>query len=199
MLHASSQIDLSNSADSEGGTRIDAGAQSRANLDLVRSGDREQWEQLLSRMERRCLALAWRILNDSHLAADAVQDGFLKAYLARQSLRSSEDFERWLLATIANAARDLERSRSRRPEIGVEEHAQHAAPEPRAGADDDERLRWALAQLDEQSRVTFLLVHQEGFSYEAVSEAFGWPAGTVRSKLHRARLKLRELLKKREA
>ncbi|MFH0938989.1 MAG: RNA polymerase sigma factor [Planctomycetota bacterium] len=122
----------------------------------LRSGDMDSWERLLSRLERRCLALAWRILKDSHLAADAVQDGFMRA------LQPS--------VTTVIADTDME-----------------------------ERLRNALASLDEQTRLIFLLVHQEGFSYQEVAREFSWPVGTVRSKLHRARLQLREQLLRRFA
>ena len=161
----------------------------------LRSGDRACWERFLRRMERRCLALAWRMLNDPHLAADSVQEGFLKAYLNRSSMREDGREEQWLLSIVANTARDAARSAKRRPEQTDAELITRSAVEPVPEVLLEEKLRLALAALDEVSRVCFLLVHQEGFTYEQVAVEFGWPLGTVRSRLHRARLRLRELLK----
>ncbi len=171
-------------------------------IESLRAGDAGCWERLLIRMERRALALSWRILNDAHLAADAVQNAFVKAYTRRSALHAGSDVERWLLAIVANAARDMARQNARahgRIQGNAEELAQraeHAAPEV-CESEMEQRLRVALSKLDEESRVLFLLVHQEGFSYEAVAKELGWPLGTVRSTLHRARLRLRELLRNR--
>jgi len=164
-------------------------------VESLRSGSVVHWERLLGRMERRCLSLAWRILNDSHLAADAVQEGYLKAYSGRATLHASSDVERWLLAIVANAARDMARSKSRASEPVSQVPDDLAAPLNLAAASDvEEQLHAALAKLDEPARIIFLLVHQEGFSYEAVAREFGWPIGTVRSTLHRARRRLKGLM-----
>jgi RNA polymerase sigma-70 factor, ECF subfamily len=168
---------------------------SSSQVAALHAGDGTCWNQFLSRMEKRCLALAWRILNDSHLAADAVQSGFMSAYRARRVLHASSAVEQWLLTTVANAARDAARKRERAGNAieELQQNAQNISAADSAGECENE-IRSALAKLDEQSRLTFLLVHQEGFSYQDVAMAFGWPIGTVRSKLHRARLRLRELL-----
>jgi RNA polymerase sigma-70 factor, ECF subfamily len=169
-------------------------------LDALRNGDGLCWERLLHRMEKRCLALAWRVLNDSHLAADAVQNGFLCAYRARASLRSNSQIEQWLLTIVANAAREAARVRQRTQAAlqEIQEQRARATLPGSEGGDKEDALQGALSQLDEQSRLTFLLVHQEGFTYQEVAVAFGWPVGTVRSKLHRARMRLRELLQGRQ-
>lgn len=185
---------------------VDATAASRSALaepvDALRAGDAACWERLLVRMERRALSLAWRILGDVHLAADAVQNAYVKAYTNRAALHAGSDVERWLLAISANAARDLARQQARtnstlQPDEAWAKRADRIAPDAHEN-ELEPRLRAALAKLDDDSRVLFLLVHQEGFTYEAVAKEFGWPLGTVRSTLHRARLKLRELLGARE-
>ena len=164
--------------------------------DALRSGHTTEWERLLVRLERRCLALAWRVLNDEHLAADAVQDGFLRAYRGRISLRQDGNAERWILAAVANASRDMARTQIRAGKVLEQMKMMPPAENAMTGGSENEfRLRRALAQLDEQARLTFLLVHQEGFSYQEVAHEFGWPVGTVRSKLHRARMRLREILR----
>src|SRR5262245_57559195 len=91
--------------------------------------DKAFWERLFVRMERRCLALAWRISSDAHLAEDAVQEGFLRAFRAQELLRPDTDVERWLLAIVANAARDMVRSRRRDLPSDTE------APPPQLGRD----------------------------------------------------------------
>jgi len=159
----------------------------------LQAGDVARWEQIFTRLERRCMTLAWRILNDREAAADAVQEAFLRTYRSRASLRTGAHVDRWVISTVGNVALDALRLRKR----GAKAASQIA--EPRAASSDapGEQEEWlwkALSQLDEQSRLTFLLVHQEGLSYAEVAAEFGWPPGTVRSKLHRTRLRLRELL-----
>lgn len=176
-----------------------AAAGTSESLDALRAGDTPAWERLLVRMERRALALAWRIVSDAHLAADAVQDAFVKAYTRRCALHAGSDVERWLLAIVANAARDMARQKARTLGVlhdNIPDVAERAAGALTAVVESEleQRLRWALSRLDEEARVVFLLVHQEGFTYEAVAKEFGWPLGTVRSTLHRTRLRLRELL-----
>lgn len=175
-------------------------ASCNATLQSLREGERVEWERLFRRMERRCLALAWRILNDSHLAADAVQEGWLKAYRNRSDLGPHSRAEHWLLATVANAARDAVRARVRDEsarERLVSRSSATYREEP--GTNEmEEPLREALGRLDESTRLVFLLVHQEGLSYRQVADEFGWPIGTVRSRLHRARQTLRSMLKHEE-
>jgi len=161
----------------------------------IREGNPRDWEALLSRVERRCLALATRLLNDPHLGSDAVQEGFLRAYGAREQLRPDSNVESWLIACVANTARDMARKRARTNSVDLS-RPDNWAP---AGAgervdEQEERLREALARLDETPRLIFLLVFQEGFSYEEVARQLNIPVGTVRSRLSRVRERLREIL-----
>lgn len=200
MAMASAVADDQRTAQTPGALPAQAGAEP---IEALRAGDAPNWERLLVRMERRALALAWRILGDAHLAADAVQNAFVNAYTSRGALHSGSDAERWLLAIVANAARDLARKQARTQEkmqphdTELELQSDCSVPEARE-SEWEPRLRAALAKLDDESRVLFLLVHQEGYSYEAVARELGWPLGTIRSTLHRARLKLREILRTRE-
>jgi RNA polymerase sigma-70 factor (ECF subfamily) len=163
----------------------------------LRSGDLAAWERLFAVVESACLVCATRLLGDPHLAADAVQDGFLKAYRARATLRDDLDRRAWLVACVANAARDLSRQRGRRRwhPMGDTEPSLPAPPESDARED---ALRLALADLDPDHAALLLLVHGEGIPYREAAERLGLTVGTVRSRLHRAREDLRERLLARQ-
>jgi RNA polymerase sigma-70 factor (ECF subfamily) len=163
----------------------------------LQAGDLAQWEQLFIRLERRCMALASRILGDSHAAADAVQEAFMRTFKARATLKEGCRVDQWLISAVGNAALDALRARRRgaRALSSIPPASAPSRSSSEPGPGEQEEWLWnALAQLDEQSRLIFLLVHQEGLSYADVAAEFGWPIGTVRSKLHRARQRLRELL-----
>jgi RNA polymerase sigma-70 factor (ECF subfamily) len=165
--------------------------------ELLRQGDSVCWEKVLSGLQTRCQSLAWRILNDVDLASDAVQEGFLRAYRARSTIRDDVQVEKWILAIVANAARDAARSQVR--ERRKVERLTPPAPTqytPHSSNSMEDALREALATLDADARLIFLLVHQEGFSYQEVASEMSWPMGTVRSTLHRTRMQLQELLHK---
>jgi RNA polymerase sigma-70 factor (ECF subfamily) len=168
-----------------------------ADLSGLRGGHPRAWEALLTHVERRCLALATRLLNDPELGSDAVQEGFLRAFSAREQLRPDSNVESWLIACVANTARDLARKRAaaNSADQAGADNFRWSVPAARPDADErEERLRAALARLEEMPRLIFLLVFQEGHSYEEVARQLGIPIGTVRSKLSRARERLREML-----
>jgi RNA polymerase sigma-70 factor (ECF subfamily) len=181
----------------------DADAVSRA-----RDGDHEAFRVLVERYQGRAYRLAARLLRDPDLARDAVQEGFLKAYgsLARFEGRSA--FYTWLYRLVFNLCIDMKRrDRSRRHVAWDDEVARQVSPAaeaapseaPKPGeAFDRVELRAALAeaieQLPEDARRTLLLREVDGLSYAEIAEALDIPKGTVMSRLHHARRRVRELL-----
>jgi RNA polymerase sigma-70 factor (ECF subfamily) len=166
-------------------------------------GDQWAFGRLAEHYQSACYGLAWRLLGDSDLAADATQEAFLHAYQAIARYRGGV-FRSWLLRITANASYDLLRRSQRRPTTTLPDTADGEADLPDAAADDPaasasrremfRRLERALGSLPEDQRAAVILCDVYGMDYGEVAVATRSALGTVKSRLHRGRLRLRELL-----
>jgi RNA polymerase sigma-70 factor (ECF subfamily) len=174
--------------------------------ELVRramAGDRMAFSRLMEHYQSACYGLAWRLLGNPDQAADAVQDAFIHAYTAIDRYRGGI-FRSWLLRITANARYDILRRAQRRPsqalpdpEEGERELPDTAAPNPVAEAARSEMYRYleaALRQLPEDQRIAIVLCDVYGMDYNDVAATTASALGTVKSRIHRGRLRLRELL-----
>ncbi|MER0244955.1 sigma-70 family RNA polymerase sigma factor [Streptomyces sp. HSW2009] len=166
-----------------------------------RSGDRDALGELYDEHAQVLYRYALRVTGDWAEAEDVVSATFLEAWRGREKLRPGEENLRpWLLGIATNIMRRNARARRRRdvalarvPERGsvpdfVDDLVTHLA--------DTEQLRVAraaLARLRRRDREVFTLVVWAGLDYAAAAEVLGVPVGTVRSRLSRARGRLREL------
>ncbi len=167
------------------------------------SGDRTAFAQLMEHYQSACYGLAWRLLGDPDQAADATQDAFIHAYRAIGAYRGGI-FRSWLLRITANASYDILRRQQRRPasplpdpEEGAPELPDATATDPHAEAGRAEMYRHlerALAHLPEDQRTAIVLCDVYGMDYNEVARLTGSALGTVKSRIHRGRLRLRELL-----
>jgi len=167
------------------------------------AGDRTAFTQLMEHYQSACYGLAWRLLSDADQAADATQDAFIHAYRAIGSYRGGI-FRSWLMRITANASYDILRRQQRRPssplpdpEEGAPELPDVAAVDPHAEASRAEmyrHLELALARLPEDQRTAIVLCDVYGMDYNEVAAMTGSALGTVKSRIHRGRLRLRELL-----
>jgi RNA polymerase sigma-70 factor (ECF subfamily) len=167
------------------------------------SGDRGAFTQLVEHYQSACYGLAWRLLGDPDQAADAAQDAFVHAYDAIAKYRGGL-FRSWMLRITANASYDILRRAQRRPtttlpdaEAGEAELADLAAPDPAAEAGRSELYRHldaALRYLPEDQRTAVVLCDVYGMDYGEVASATESALGTVKSRIHRGRLRLRELM-----
>jgi RNA polymerase sigma-70 factor (ECF subfamily) len=167
------------------------------------TGDRLAFTVLIEHYQSACYGLAWRLLGDRELAADATQDAFVHAYNAISGFRGGI-FRSWLLRITANASYDLLRRAQRRPtqalpdpEEGGVELPDIAAVNPVAEAARSElyrHLERALQRLPEDQRTAVVLCDVYGMDYNEVAAATHSALGTVKSRIHRGRLRLRELL-----
>ena len=166
-------------------------------------GDRTAFAQLMEHYQSACYGLAWRLLGDPDQAADATQDAFIHAYRAMGSYRGGI-FRSWLLRITANASYDILRRQQRRPtsplpdpEEGAPELPDAAAVNPDVEATKAEMYRHlerALARLPEDQRTAIVLCDVYGMDYNEVAAMTQSALGTVKSRIHRGRLRLRELL-----
>lgn len=167
------------------------------------AGDRTAFAQLMEHYQSACYGLSWRILGDPDQAADATQDAFIHAYRAIGAFRGGI-FRSWLLRITANASYDILRRQQRRP-AGPLPDPDEGAPElPDAGAVNPveeatrselyRHLEVALQQLPHDQRVAVALCDVYGMDYSEVAATTDSALGTVKSRIHRGRLRLRELM-----
>ncbi len=167
------------------------------------SGERTAFAQLMEHYQSACYGLAWRLLRDPEQAADATQDAFIHAYKAIGSYRGGI-FRSWLLRITANASYDMLRRAQRRPssplpdpDEGGPELPDLGAVNPLAEATKSElyrHLEVALRRLPEDQRTAVVLCDVYGMDYNEVASMTQSALGTVKSRIHRGRLRLRELL-----
>lgn len=138
------------------------------------------------------------LTGDAALAEDIVQEVSLKAIQGQPSFRPNADFRPWIFTILRNTLTDYYRRQNSRPVIVSLE--MDDVPEP--VADDlpdkaifdyvlDEEIEQALLELPEQMRLAVLLADVEQFSYKEIAQVLDWPLGSVMSRLHRGRQKLR--------
>ena len=123
-------------------------------------------------------------------AEDVYQDVFLRFLDQPDRDWDSEHMKAWLLRTTVNRCADLHRFRLRRPELALEDIPELARP----GNDRAEELWDAVARLPEKLRTAVHLHYAEGYSTEEIAALLEVPAATVRTRLHRARRQLKDLL-----
>jgi RNA polymerase sigma-70 factor (ECF subfamily) len=186
-----------------------------AEADLIqaaRGGDRQAFELLVERHQDAVMTAAHYLVGDAEDAQDVAQEAFLRAYRSLAGFAGQSSFRTWLLAITTNAARSLATHRRAKKrtarEVRLDAGAEGEAidpPEPEGRgcpeglamrAELKEALEAAIAGLDQESRSALVLRDLAGESYEAIASAQGLPLGTVKSRIHRARLLLRERLKK---
>lgn len=167
------------------------------------AGSRESYDRLARRYQDRLYNSMLRLTGSREDAADAVQDALVQAYVKLASYRGASQFYTWLYRIAMNLA--MSRRRRRRPSVSLDAAREAAGEEPQDGRPrGDEaamsrervaRVQSALAHLGDQPRKILVLREIEGCSYEQIAEILELPVGTVRSRLFRARLQLRDQLK----
>ena len=181
-------------------------------LRQAQRGDLEAFNRVVLEHQTRAFNVALRVLGDGEAAADATQDAFLSAYRNLRSYRGGS-FRAWLLRIVTNACYDELRRRKRRPATSLED----LGPETEDGeaevdawlastADGPERLsertelvhaiQDCLDRLPDEFRIVAVLADVQGYNYDEVSSVIGKPLGTVKSRLARARARLRDCLQR---
>ncbi len=176
----------------------------------ARRGDLDAFNRLILAYQTQAFNCAYRILGEADAAADAAQEAFLAAFRSLHGFRGGS-FRGWLLRIVTNACYDELRRRQRRPttsldaiteaETGPETNAtavaNPAAEAPEAAVERSELARAiqeCLERLPPDFRVVAVLADVQGLDYREVARAIGKPLGTVKSRLARARLRLRDCL-----
>jgi RNA polymerase sigma-70 factor (ECF subfamily) len=172
-------------------------------LEQAREGSLEAFNSLVEAYQDHLYALVARMVPDRDQAADAVQEAFFSAYRNLRSFRGGS-VRSWLSRIAINAAMDQQRLRKRRPsqpypELEDESWQPPAGPEadPLRTAMHGERsrvLQAALAAITPDQRQAIVLFDIEGYDYQEIADLTGVSLGTVKSRIHRGRLALRDRL-----
>lgn len=164
-------------------------------VERARRGDREAFAVLVHQASDQLYAVAYRILRDTGLAEDALQNALVLAWRRLPKLRDPERFDAWIHRILVHACYDEStRTRSWRANVTVLPlDGPGRADESAAIADRDE-LERAFRRLTLEQRAVFVLHHYLGLPLVEVAELLGVPAGTARSRLHYATAELRTAL-----
>lgn len=164
-------------------------------LERARNGDPAAFDQIVDLYERRVFAVAMRIVRNHDDARDVTQEVFVTALRAIKGFRGDAQLSTWFHRVTVNASLDLVRKRKRREHSSVDELADQPAGEPGPEAEAIAAVRArevhrALGSLPPDQRALIVLHDLQDLDYAACAEALGIPLGTVKSRLHRARLAL---------
>ena len=164
----------------------------------VLSGEREAFGFLIRRYEPGLLRYATRMLGSRDAAADAVAEGFVRAYRHLASCRDPARLRTWIYRIVANRCKS---HLARRPtaDVSLDEAPSIADPGDNEAAleraEELELVERALMTLSPEKREAFLLKHVEGMTYEEIAEATGERIPTLKMRVHRAREALLQALK----
>ncbi len=178
----------------------------KALIDAARQGDVNSFNQLVLDYQSMVYNLAYRILGDRHAASDATQEAFISAFKAIGKFRGGS-FKAWLMRIVTNACYDQLRRKQRRPTASLDALLV-LDPAPVQSLTDFEEspeaytvrqelskvIQMGIANLPSEQRITLVLADVQGFSYKEIAEVTGVALGTVRSRLSRARARLRDFL-----
>ena len=166
-------------------------------IDLIRKarqGDLDAFNAIVKNYKHYVYRTAFGILNNPSDAEDAAQETFIKAYQSLSKLRDERSFPAWLARIAMHTSSDWIKANRRHQEVAIEQSHHLASHDAHQLAQTQLDIQDALNQLSEEQRVVIVLRMVHGMDYEEMAKNLDIPIGTVRSRLHHARLRLRELL-----
>ena len=186
----------------------EAGQKGPSDLELAQKsaeGDGDAFEQIYRRHFRRVYALCLRMLGDPTRAEDLTQDVFINLFNKIGSFRGDSAFTTWLHRMTVNQVLMHFRKASTRSELTTEEG--ETPIQIVRGTEDPNQmpvvdrisLERAIAQLPPGYRTVFVLHDVEGYDHDEIARTLGVSEGTSKSQLHKARLKLRTLIRQQSA
>jgi RNA polymerase sigma-70 factor (ECF subfamily) len=176
-------------------------------VERAQAGDRDAFRVLVERYQGRVFRLALRVMRDEEQARDVSQEAFLKVYRSIDRFEGRSSFYTWLYRLTMNVCLDAKRrDKSDRhvewnEEVALDTEGEISGPAPLAAPSKSlerselrESMQKAIDELPDDARRTFLLREVDGLSYTEIATALEIPKGTVMSRLHYARRRLREAL-----
>lgn len=178
-------------------------ARDQALVEAALGGELDAFNHLVTAYQDYLYAMTVRVVRDRDIAEEAVQEAFFSAYRNLERF-SGPSFRAWLTRIAINAARDLLRKRKRRPSGPYPEWEDDswqppapAAEEPEAVADARQRhaaIARCMEGITDDQRAAIVLYDVQGYDYGEIATMTGVSVGTVKSRIHRGRLALRDCL-----
>lgn len=179
-------------------------------IERSRRGDVAAFDKLVRRYERTVYNVAYRLSGSHDDASDIAQEAFVRAWNNLKSFRGEAQFSTWIHRIVTNVFLDDRKKKRSRPTTSLDESMEldentvtrqfeDASPGPEALMEGEERrmiLEKAIHTLPEAQRVMIVMYHNQGLAYEEIADLTQLPIGTVKSRLNRARLALRDRLGK---
>ena len=172
----------------------------------AQDGDVSAYNTLVLHYQDAVYNVAYRIMGEPSTADDATQEAFISAYKAIRRFRGGS-FKSWLMRIVTNACYDELRRRKRRPQSSLDQIVEAHESSPLLTNEDDpspeelqqqsellDAIQRCLDALPDEQRTAAVLRDVEGYDYREISEIMSISLGTVKSRLSRARIKLRDCL-----
>lgn len=177
-------------------------------IQAARDGHVESFNRLVLHYQDLAYTVAFRIMGDGEAAADATQEAFISAFRKLHQFQG-ERFKSWLLRIVTNACYDELRKRQRRPTSSLDKlqdvrlnphpdlqlHSHQDDPEDHAQRNQlNEAIQDCISALPEDQRTVEVLADVEGLAYQEIADVTGLALGTIKSRISRARARLRDCL-----
>ena len=177
-------------------------------IELIQKGDKAAFDALIRKYEGRAYQYAYRLTSNQDEASDIVADAFVRVYNALKNFRGQSSFGTWLYRILTNCYLDQRKKERTRRHESLEANLSLEGNEVQRQFEDDsdgpaeilERnareaaVQDALGKMPEYQQAMLVMYHVEMLTYEEISDALDLPIGTVKSRLNRARLALRDHL-----
>jgi RNA polymerase sigma-70 factor (ECF subfamily) len=176
-----------------------SGQPAETELELIakaQQGDRQAFGELVLRNREGVINVVYRMCGDAHLAEDAAQEAFIRAWQHLPGYRPRSLFRNWVYRIATNVALDFLRRERETVDVDTLSLASSDG-DPEAmveRGERGERVRQAVLALPPASRAVLVLREYEGLSYREIADTLGIPIGTVMSRLNYARNRLRDSL-----
>ncbi len=201
-VYANSRAASTNQGTKRGIRETESAMDEAALIEAAQRGDIDCFNALVLHHQDAVYNVAYRIMGEHDAACDAVQDAFISAYRSIRRFRGGK-FRSWLMRIVTNACYDELRRRKRRPSVPLDvldytDVLDRQSDNPEAHAEDSalaQAIQDCINALPDDQRVVVVLHDVQAYSYHEAAEIAGVSLGTVKSRLSRARGKLRRCLR----
>jgi RNA polymerase sigma-70 factor, ECF subfamily len=177
-------------------------------IEKFQRGDKGAFDRLVQRHQNRAYQYAFRLTRNPEEAADVVAEAFVRVYKAIDSFKGQSAFTTWLYRILTNCFLDIRKKERSRPAVSLEatlytpegemeRQVEDQSRSPYDQTETSERERCmckAVEVLPEYQKAMIVMYHSEMMSYDEIARTLDLPIGTVKSRLNRARISLRDLL-----
>lgn len=181
-------------------------------IERSQQGDRAAFNALIIKHEERAYHYAYRLTRNQEEASDVVADAFVRIFNALKNFKGNSSFPTWMYRILTNCFLDHRKKEKTKQTLSIDQVMQGSegelarepadlGPGPIEETERSERqvqIESAVNSLPEYQRAMIVMYHAENMSYDEIAAALDLPVGTVKSRLNRARLVLREMLLKHE-